>query len=1638
MARTKAVLVLYPARAGEQLAYVSERAEIVHRAGDQLWVSLADEQVERFAAQGIVVQVRRDADTIQVPAGTFDPVAALPEPPAELRSSGSDGNLHQLVQFVAPPDPAWIATIATAGGEFVRHLPADAAVFRCSRDIGDVIRALPFVRWTGAWQPAYALGRSLVAQPDWLGVVPTATPVVAPARPADSEEGNVQVALFDDAGSAEVLAAVQATGAIVVVDLGYGFVVRADPSAVLRLVRVPGVFAVETFNPPDPGNDRSGVILGTDQVRSVGAVDFLVNLDGAGEIVGVIDSGLDTGSLPAIHADLRGRVLRIDNLTAPGSAAPDTTSHGTHVTGTIAGNGAGSAGRMRGVAPAAWVVFHGPVIARAMPGLEAAHTAGARVHNNSWGSQNAVTGNAYVAGVSDTLDQFCFVHPDSLVVFITHNWEGDVVPAPGGDGVLDANRLPPQAASKNVLAVGATESLRSNDGFAGTYQASHPGRFNHRGLAAVAGGAPGGFSMSDDADQVALFSNRGRVAVPVGTGWVRPDLVAPGTNILSLRSSLAPPGPPPRAWFDPTTEDAALYRLDNGTSMAAPQVSGSALLTRQYYRARFGQLRRPTLLEAVPLPAVPPRPEFSGRPAIAAHADGLVLAWVRPAQAAAQRDIRAVRLTRDLTVAGPAVVQLRTDVGGRPAPALARHGDRTLLVHRAKDATICLSAYRRDLTADAGFGNAGTVTLSPTSRQDDSRPPALAVVADEVAVAWGDGGGDRLLFQRFDARTGTAIDAAAVELGPMLQASPLPYLVHNGARYALTWVDREGSTRRLHVRLVDGGTPVGPQARVVLEQNADVRDPSLTWDPRRGRFVLVWCDGRASAGGDVRLRFLDAEGAPQGAEVTCLPVPGTNTVRRPAVAVHPDVGYVLTWEDDTQGNHQDVYLGFLGDDGQPDGRIPQDPRDPLVRRLIRVSDTPDDTAGYAGVVDATGVTLVWQSTDEINSDRRGAFAVALTRRGAFRAQADPATPLVDSGRYVGHVLLEHTHPILSSVSMVAAGGTYFLVRGAPGDFLNELQVVRTDADSRPEPAYGPDGARALRTGISFGQVEAHWTGSRLVCVSADHLDDVRVWLLDAAGAPVPTFGTGGQLTIDPGGMLRLAISPQLGTVAMPAPRIVVVFGTGFPDPDRIRYAVLDETGAFVTAPRDLVPAGGTARHGWFHVVASELRSIAAWHRRTGVHPTVFVNRFAWDGTPQHAADVQVTALAGESVNPALAVRPTFVNSVQREYGVVWQYRATGGQPWELRFSRLDRNGQVRANPPAPAPPVPTSDVQVIGAGVGGWPTETDAVEPQLVSSLTHDPWANPPSPLPPGTRLPGWSPGYGLAWLGAPSGGGSRTLYFTVLDENGARAPVAQPPPNPPAPAPISQVSRTGVDVREFRLVWNGRTFRLTWTEVEGATVRHVQTAVTRHGSSAVYEEPSAALLRATLVNGATNLRRTELPNLDQPPPGLTSGYGWGRVNLRQSLAPSPPVTFAVRDDGALGSGRTARYHFHLPAGTALLRATLTWMDPPGPSVVNRLHLRITTPAGGAVFQGNTWRPPPDDRLSRAVAIGTPFQSTHTTEQIVLENPPSGVFDVEVIAEIFPSVPFNQSHTQPYALVFVGSGAEVRFGGLPGGRIPVY
>ncbi len=188
--------------------------------------------------------------------------------------------------------------------------------------------------------------------------------------------------------------------------------------------------------------------------------------------------------------------------------------------------------------------------------------------------------------------------------------------------------------------------------------------------------------------------------------------------------------------------------------------------------------------------------------------------------------------------------------------------------------------------------------------------------------------------------------------------------------------------------------------------------------------------------------------------------------------------------------------------------------------------------------------------------------------------------------------------------------------------------------------------------------------------------------------------------------------------------------------------------------------------------------------------------------------------------------------------------------------------------------------------------------------------------------------------------------------------------------------------------------------------------------------------MRAPLLNGATNITPGPLPD-------SAAGYGWGRVNLRQSLSPAPPVTLHVRDDCAIGPGRTVSYRFTLPAGTALLRVTLNWTDPPGPRLVNHLHLTVRPPAppGPGIrpeYRGNLWSSVAGQtHLSRPVATPAVAADNHedvqTFKQVVLANPAAGDYEVEVSATAFPADPFNQQNLQAFALVFAGSGPEVRF-----------
>jgi subtilisin family serine protease len=84
-------------------------------------------------------------------------------------------------------------------------------------------------------------------------------------------------------------------------------------------------------------------------VPQIGApAAWQAGFDGSGVRVAVLDTGID-----ATHPDLAGKVVAQHNFTDGVEDDRDLVGHGTHVASTIAGSGAASDGRYKGVAPSA-------------------------------------------------------------------------------------------------------------------------------------------------------------------------------------------------------------------------------------------------------------------------------------------------------------------------------------------------------------------------------------------------------------------------------------------------------------------------------------------------------------------------------------------------------------------------------------------------------------------------------------------------------------------------------------------------------------------------------------------------------------------------------------------------------------------------------------------------------------------------------------------------------------------------------------------------------------------------------------------------------------------------------------------------------------------------------------------------------------------------------------------------------------------------------------------------------------------------------------------------------------------------------------------------------------------------------------
>jgi len=463
---------------------------------------------------------------------TFDPLEGVPQVPASLRAPAPAPSqpAYYLVQCTGPIQVAWKASLTTRGADLLGYAPQYAFAVRMTPQEAADVAGLSFVRWVGAYQPAYELSPTL--------------------PPEDSV--TVSVVLWPGEASAPVEQALGALGATILVTAPGATwpVIRAQVAAgdFDAIAAIPAVSWVEEWRPPQPLNDVAQRLINVSPPDPgvAGAFDVwnTLNLFGSGHLVAVADTGLDTGDLASLLLDFQGRVQ--EGISYVSDAGwEDPYGHGTHCAGSVLGDGTNSGsnplahqytGWLAGMAPEAELVVQRIFDASGswgdlMPSdlnevFQWAYDRGARIHSDSWGADIP----EYTLDARQT-DEFVWAHRDMTILVAN----GNAGPSTGTVGT--------PATAKNCISVGASESVRNTPWW----------------------DPPGG---ADNPNGMADFSSRG----PTDDGRTKPDITAPGTYIVSCTSQLVNSSDP----YDP------FYQYMSGTSMATPLTAGAATLVRDY------------------------------------------------------------------------------------------------------------------------------------------------------------------------------------------------------------------------------------------------------------------------------------------------------------------------------------------------------------------------------------------------------------------------------------------------------------------------------------------------------------------------------------------------------------------------------------------------------------------------------------------------------------------------------------------------------------------------------------------------------------------------------------------------------------------------------------------------------------------------------------------------------------------------------------------------------------------------------------------------------------------------------------------------------------------------------------------------
>lgn len=550
------------------------------------------------------------------------------------------GKHHYIVQFHGPIKQAWLRQVKKVGAQYRSPYADFACIFRMTAAVLAKVQALSFVRWVGHLKDESRVAAGVLKRrrkPD----TEAASENLVMGPDGIEMPGMLVIQFFDGKDLAAAKPKFGRCGATLLSSDRTGVAVvkvseapKEWNAAVKALSALHGVRLITRKTVPSTRNNVAPQFMGV--AKSVGTISSGgLALTGEGEIIAVADTGLDTGVAQTLSADFAGRVVaihswaidrtfdsQVTNRRADDGAADVSSGHGTHVAGSVLGagsSGPGGAANIRGLAHKAKLVFQAveqkmnfasAQIAKdwendpfqlvgipdnLTPLFQQAYNEGARIHSNSWGGGRP----GEYESTSRELDEFVWKNPDFCVLVAAGNEGVDRNPS---DGKVDVGSVSAPGTAKNCITVGASQSERPQ--FAGnTWGQFWPDDFPRQPLKNQ--------EVAGNHDEMAAFSSRG----PTLDERIKPDIVAPGTFILSARSTQLPDDATGWSAYDANPS----YMFEGGTSMATPLTAGAVALIRQFFRVKknlpspSAALLKATLLcgaRRMPLSYVPATAKF--------------------------------------------------------------------------------------------------------------------------------------------------------------------------------------------------------------------------------------------------------------------------------------------------------------------------------------------------------------------------------------------------------------------------------------------------------------------------------------------------------------------------------------------------------------------------------------------------------------------------------------------------------------------------------------------------------------------------------------------------------------------------------------------------------------------------------------------------------------------------------------------------------------------------------------------------------------------------------------------------------------------------------------------------------------------